>query len=142
MGEEYCIGFDIGGTKCAVSLGEIENRLVNFKTRGIVRKLTYQQEKVKKMKIYLIADIEGTCGFTHIEEGEQGGSLYPYFCRQMTNEVASACESAFLSGTKEVLVHDAHGCSRNLLLDLLPKKARIMRKNCCLCATKRYCNAK
>jgi D-amino peptidase len=80
------------------------------------------------MKIYLIADIEGTCNFTHIEEGTQGGSLYPYFCKQMTKEVASACESALVNGAKEILVHDAHGCSRNIIPDVLPKEVRLMRQ--------------
>ncbi|MBE7061255.1 MAG: hypothetical protein E7382_01800 [Clostridiales bacterium] len=80
------------------------------------------------MKIYLIADIEGTCNFTHIEEGEQGGFLYPYFCKQMTREVSSACVGALKMGAKDILVHDAHGCSRNIVPDMLPNKVRLMRQ--------------
>jgi D-amino peptidase len=80
------------------------------------------------MKIYLIADIEGTCNFTHIEEGEQGGSLYPYFCKQMTREVSSACIGALKMGAKDILVHDAHGCSRNIVPDMLPNRVRLMRQ--------------
>ena len=80
------------------------------------------------MKVYITADIEGTCGFTAEEEGKVGGYLYDYFRRQMSREVASACKGALQTGADSVLVHDSHDCSRNIMPELLPEKARLMRQ--------------
>lgn len=46
-------------------------------------------------RIFLSADIEGTCGIAHWDETELGKPDYEPFRRQMTREVAAACEGAF-----------------------------------------------
>ena len=46
-------------------------------------------------RIFLSADIEGTCGIAHWAETELGKPDYEPFRRQMTREVAAACEGAF-----------------------------------------------
>ena len=43
-------------------------------------------------RIFLSADIEGTCGIAHWDETELGKPDYEPFRRQMTREVAAACE--------------------------------------------------
>ena len=55
-------------------------------------------------RIFLSADIEGTCGIAHWDETELGKPDYEPFRHQMTREVAAACEGA----------HDAKTCSSRM----------------------------
>lgn len=59
-------------------------------------------------RIFLSADIEGTCGIAHWAETELGKPDYEPFRRQMTREVAAACEGAFAAGCEDLLIKDAH----------------------------------
>lgn len=80
------------------------------------------------MKVYLSADIEGTCGITAWCETERSTPYdYSYFKKQMTAEVKAACEGALAGGADELFVRDAHDSARNLDPALLPQQARIMR---------------
>lgn len=81
------------------------------------------------MKVYLTADIEGTCGFSATEEGRKGTALYPYFARQMALEAAAACKGAHAAGASTILVHDAHDTARNLDPTLLPEYVLLMRRS-------------
>lgn len=81
------------------------------------------------MRIYLAADIEGSCGFTLPEEGTVGTPWYPYFAREMTMEVVSACRGAHAGGASDILVHDAHDTARNIDPALLPPYVRLMRRS-------------
>lgn len=78
-------------------------------------------------KIYLSADIEGTCGIAHWEETEKGSVGYDALARQMTREVAAACEGALAGGADSIFIKDAHDSGRNLLPDLLPEKTELFR---------------
>lgn len=60
------------------------------------------------MKLFLSADMEGTAGVTLWEETETGKRLYDHFARQMSSEVAAACEGAIAGGATEIVVKDAH----------------------------------
>ena len=66
-------------------------------------------------RIFLSADIEGTCGIAHWAETELGKPDYEPFRRQMTREVAAACEGAFAAGCEDLLIKDAHDSARNLI---------------------------
>lgn len=79
------------------------------------------------MKIYLTADIEGIAGITDWSEARKGDGSYPYFARQMTREVAAACEGANLAGAKEIYVKDAHGTGRNIDPLELPENVKLIR---------------
>lgn len=79
------------------------------------------------MKIFLSADIEGTCGIAHWDETSQGNALYDRFARQMTREVAAACKGALSAGAEEVFVKDGHGTGRNILPEQLPESIHILR---------------
>ena len=79
------------------------------------------------MKLFLSADIEGTTGITLWDETSNGHSRYPYFARQMTLEVAAACEGAMAAGVTDILVKDAHDSACNLIPDLLPEDVRLFR---------------
>lgn len=79
------------------------------------------------MNIYLACDIEGTCGYTSHEEGRVGTNLYDEFRRRMSLEVGAACRGAKKAGGETILVHDAHGNSRNIMADLLPRGVELLR---------------
>lgn len=79
------------------------------------------------MKLFISADIEGTCGIAHWDETEKGRDLYQHFAAQMSREVAAACEGARSAGWNEILVKDAHDSARNIDPDALPENVRIFR---------------
>ena len=78
-------------------------------------------------RIFLSADIEGTCGIAHWDETELGKPDYEPFRRQMTREVAAACQGALSAGAAEVLVKDAHDSARNIDPAGLPRGIRMNR---------------
>ena len=77
-------------------------------------------------KLYLSADIEGTCGISHWDETLISKPGYGYFARQMTREVAAACQGAIDAGAEELLVKDAHDSARNVDPSALPRCARVL----------------
>ena len=78
-------------------------------------------------RIYISSDIEGTCGIAHWDETEIGKVDYEPFRRQMTREVAAACEGAFAGGSDDIFVKDAHDSGRNLITTELPEGIQIFR---------------
>ena len=78
-------------------------------------------------RIYISADIEGTCGIAHWDETELGKAEYEPFRRQMTREVAAACQGATAAGSDGVYVKDAHDSARNLIPAELPENVQIFR---------------
>lgn len=78
-------------------------------------------------KLFISADIEGTCGIMHWDETEKNHADYAYFAAQMSREVAAACEGAHEAGYDEVLVKDAHDSARNINPLMLPSYAGILR---------------
>ena len=82
----------------------------------------------KTMKIYLSADIEGTCSICAWPETERATPFdYTPFQQQMTREVAAACRGALEAGAEEVFVKDAHDSARNIDPMQLPRRIRINR---------------
>ena len=80
------------------------------------------------MRVYLSADIEGTCGIADWAETERAAmDDYRPFAAQMTAEVAAACEGAVAAGAEEIVVKDAHDSARNLDGGKLPRQARLFR---------------
>ena len=76
------------------------------------------------MRVYLNADIEGTCGIADWAETERATmDDYRPFAAQMTAEVAAACEGAVAAGAEEIVVKDAHDSARNLDGSRLPRPA-------------------
>ncbi len=78
-------------------------------------------------RIFLSADMEGTCGIVHWDETGKNKPDYTPFARQMTREVSAACEGAIAAGAEDVLVKDAHDSARNIDPVDLPEQARIFR---------------
>ena len=77
------------------------------------------------MKIFLSADIEGTAGISDWSDTSAGGHDYEYFRRMMSQEVRSAVLGC--GPEADVLVRDGHGSARNLLPDLMPENASLVR---------------
>ncbi|MGI6238276.1 MAG: M55 family metallopeptidase [Christensenellales bacterium] len=78
-------------------------------------------------KIFISADIEGTCGIIHWDETTMNKPDYAPFARQMSREVAAACAGAMAGGADEVLVKDAHDSARNIMAELLPRRTKLCR---------------
>lgn len=80
------------------------------------------------MKVFLSADIEGTCGIVDWSETERATPYdYTPFRKQMTREVAAACEGALAAGAESLLVRDAHDSARNIDAAVLPEAVRLLR---------------
>ena len=80
------------------------------------------------MKVYLSADIEGTCGIIDWSETERSTPYdYDIYRHQMEREVAAACRAALKAGAEYVYVKDAHDSARNLDPMALPEQIRIHR---------------
>ncbi len=80
------------------------------------------------MKVFITADIEGITGATHWDETDKEKTeIYKEFRKQMTAEVAAACEGALAAGATEVWVKDAHWTARNIIPSKLPEQVRLVR---------------
>lgn len=78
-------------------------------------------------KLFLSCDIEGTCGIANWQETNTNNEYSPYFLKQMSNEVSSACNGAIKAGFGDIVVKDAHDSARNIYPDMLPLEAKIIR---------------
>ena len=78
-------------------------------------------------RIFISADIEGTCGICHWDETELGKGEYEPFRRQMTAEVAAACEGATAGGSDDIYIKDAHDSARKLIPAGLPQNVQLFR---------------
>jgi D-amino peptidase len=80
------------------------------------------------MKVFLSADMEGTCGIVSWPETERTSPMdYTPAQKQMTREVAAACRGALSAGAEEVLVKDAHDSARNIDPAGLPRGIKMNR---------------
>jgi D-amino peptidase len=81
----------------------------------------------QRLKVYISADMEGIGGVvTSLQTGAQGHE-YEKFRRLMTLEVNAAIAGAFEAGATEVLVSDSHGSEQNIDVELLDRRARLVR---------------
>src|SRR5262249_41259247 len=80
-----------------------------------------------KLKVYISADMEGIGGVDTLLQTQPQGRDYEKFRRLMTLEVNAAISGAFDAGATEVLVSDSHGDAQNIDVELLNKRARLVR---------------
>jgi len=78
------------------------------------------------MKVYISADMEGITGVTGITETKKGEEDYSRARQLMTEDVNVAIEGAIEAGISEVLVNDSHWDMRNILIEKLHPKARLI----------------
>ncbi len=86
------------------------------------------QAEQKKLKVYISADMEGIGGVsTWKVQANSSGREYEKFRRLMTQEVNAAIAGASDAGATEVLVSDSHADGQNIDVELLDKRARLIR---------------
>ena len=81
-------------------------------------------------RVFISADIEGIATTALWDHATKGSYGYEAACRQMSLEVAAACEGAFAAGAEYVRVKDAHGSGTNILPELLPRGVELTRHSC------------
>ncbi len=80
------------------------------------------------MRVFISADIEGIATTAVWDQcRQQGGYDYEAARRQMSLEVAAACEGALEAGADYVRVKDSHGPMTNIIPELLPKEVELTR---------------
>lgn len=79
------------------------------------------------MKIYISADIEGIAALADWNEATLSHAEAAPFMKQMTQEVAAACEGAIAAGASDIWVKDAHDTARNLDFGDLPEQVKLIR---------------
>jgi D-amino peptidase len=79
------------------------------------------------MKVLVSVDMEGVTGVTHPEDTLSHGADYAMYRRFMTRDANAAVEGAFDAGATEVVVNDSHMSMRNLLLEDLDPRVRLIR---------------
>ncbi|HEX5264060.1 MAG TPA: M55 family metallopeptidase [Phenylobacterium sp.] len=79
------------------------------------------------LRIFMSVDMEGVTGVVTPTQLTPTGSEYEHYRVIMTNEVNAAIAGARKAGATEFVIADSHGNSQNLLIDQLPKDARIVR---------------
>ena len=79
------------------------------------------------MKVYISADIEGTCGIVDWEDTNLHSPSALYHKEQMTKEVNAACLGANELGCEDIFIKDAHGSARSINPSILPENIRILR---------------
>jgi len=78
------------------------------------------------MKVYISCDMEGISGVVSSEQTHMGNKEYERARKLMTEEVNAAIEGVLLGGAKEVVVNDAHGQGRNILIEELNPQAQLI----------------
>ncbi len=81
----------------------------------------------KKLKVYISVDMEGVTDVINWDETSKGDD-YQYYRTLMTKEANAAVEGALESGAAEIYVRDAHNSARNIIPDMLNKKAKLIRE--------------
>jgi D-amino peptidase len=81
-----------------------------------------------KLKVYISADMEGVGGVSTWDvQATPQGREYEKFRRLMTQEVNAATAGAYDAGATDVLVSDSHGDAQNIDVELLDRRARLVR---------------
>jgi D-amino peptidase len=78
------------------------------------------------MRVLISADMEGVTGVTHPEDCILGTPRYERFRPIFTRDVNSVAIGLFDAGVSEVLVSEAHGFMRNLVLEQLDPRIRMI----------------
>ncbi len=72
------------------------------------------------------ADMEGATGVTWTADVEPGTEQWQRFRKMFTGDVNACVEGLFAGGATDVLVNEAHSAQRNLLLEELDTRARML----------------
>jgi D-amino peptidase len=78
------------------------------------------------MHALISADMEGVTGVTCPDDVRPGSPQWERFRRLFTGDVAAVCAGFFDAGVTEVTVNEAHSTMRNLLLEELDPRVRLL----------------
>ncbi|MEV8094394.1 M55 family metallopeptidase [Kitasatospora sp. NPDC085879] len=78
------------------------------------------------MRVLISADMEGATGTTWPEDVEPGAPAWQRMRRLLTGDVNACVAGLFAGGAEEVLVNEAHDSQRNVLLEELDPRARLL----------------
>ncbi|ASO20264.1 D-aminopeptidase [Actinoalloteichus hoggarensis] len=78
------------------------------------------------MRILISADMEGATGVTWTDDVRPGTEQWQRFRRVFTGDVNACVGGLYAAGATEVLVNEAHSSQRNLLLEDLDERARLL----------------
>src|SRR5256714_9015772 len=78
------------------------------------------------MRIMISADMEGATGVTWSADVDPGTEQWQRFRRMFTGDVNACVDGLFDGGATDVLVNEAHATQRNLLLEELDDRARML----------------
>ena len=78
------------------------------------------------MRIMISADMEGATGVTWTDDVVPGTEQWQRFRRLFTGDVNAVLAGLFDAGATDVLVNEAHSSQRNLLLEDLEPRARML----------------
>jgi D-amino peptidase len=85
-------------------------------------------EKEKPLKVFISVDMEGVTAVANWKDVERDGKDYGLFREIMTLEANAAVEGAAAAGAQEIWVRDAHDTGRNLLPQMLDRRATLVRE--------------
>ncbi len=112
----------------AVAKKEVEMKKIGFGVFLLVLSVFPVFGKTEgNLKVFISVDMEGITGTAVSDDCSQAGRDYEYFRKIMTLETNAAIEGALAAGATEIWVRDSHATARNILPDLLHKKARLLR---------------
>lgn len=81
----------------------------------------------ESLKVFISIDMEGVTGVANWEDVSRDGKDYDLFRKIMTLEANAAVEGAAAAGATEIWVRDSHGSARNILPELLDRRAVLVR---------------
>jgi D-amino peptidase len=93
----------------------------------LITPFSVQAQGDDDLKVFISVDMEGIAGVVTSSETGASGSDYGYFRRIMSAEANAAVLGVFDAGATEVVVRDSHGSARNILPDMLDRRARLIR---------------
>ncbi|GAA3563464.1 M55 family metallopeptidase [Amycolatopsis ultiminotia] len=78
------------------------------------------------MRILISADMEGATGVTWTDDVVPGTPQWQRFRKLFTGDVNAVLAGLFAAGTPDVLVNEAHSAQRNLVLEDLDARSRLL----------------
>jgi D-amino peptidase len=81
------------------------------------------------MHALISADMEGATGVTCPDDVRPGSPQWDRFRRLLTGDVQAVCQGFFDAGVTEVTVNEAHASMRNVLLEELDPRVRLLTGN-------------
>jgi D-amino peptidase len=78
------------------------------------------------VRVLISADMEGVTGVTWPDDVEPGSARWSHYRELFTGDVNAAIAGFIDAGATDVLVNEAHASQRNLLLDGIDDRARVL----------------